>query len=158
VIIRRLTLTPLRSALAGRRNFRHPSVSACSRSRRGPGRGSSHFRRDQRPNTFAQICRSTLLFSLAVRRRRTIHFGELRDATCPISRLYVHVPTSEFAPTASTSTLTVRCRETACLTVASLLKTARPRTKRFPGTASGPSYICVQRLMAELFGGISAKI
>src|ERR1700722_19132560 len=44
--------------------------------------------------------------------------------------------------TASTSTLTERCRER-CLTVASLLKTARPRTKRFPGTASRPSYIAM---------------
>jgi hypothetical protein len=44
-------------------------------------------------------------------------------------------------PTASTSTLTVRRRETARLTVTALLKTACPRTKRFPGTASGPSYI-----------------
>jgi hypothetical protein len=44
-------------------------------------------------------------------------------------------------PTASTSTLTVLRRETAYLTVASLLKTACPRTKRSPGTASGPSCI-----------------
>ena len=41
---------------------------------------------------------------------------------------------------ASTSTLTVRRRETACLTVASLLKAACPRTKRFPDTVSVPSY------------------
>ncbi len=38
----------LRPALAGHRNIRHPAVSACSRSRRGPGRGSSHSRRDSK--------------------------------------------------------------------------------------------------------------
>ena len=38
----------LRPARAGRRNIRHPAVSACSRSRRGPGRGSSHSRRDSK--------------------------------------------------------------------------------------------------------------
>src|SRR5258708_25745528 len=49
--------------------------------------------------------------------------------------------TSEFPQPRAPQTLTVRRRETGCLTVASLLKTACPRTKRFPGTASGPSYI-----------------
>ena len=38
----------LRPALASHRNTRHPAVSGCSRSRRGPGRGSSHSRRDSR--------------------------------------------------------------------------------------------------------------
>src|ERR1700751_4301315 len=48
----------------------------------------------QRPNTFAQICRSTLRFFLAVR-GRTIHSRNYENASCTRSRLYCHVLTSQ---------------------------------------------------------------
>jgi len=54
-----------------------------------PGDSELH----QRPNTFAQTCQSPLRFSLAVV-RRTIHFWELRDGTCPASRLYGQLPST----------------------------------------------------------------